>query len=417
MSKKIKLLLPKAARPLFDKNRDYKKYLVMRGGRGSAKSTTAAIYVILKMLESTLFVVCAREVQHTISDSVHRLICKVIEDLELSAHFKINKTSIVCESTGSEAVFKGLYRDPSAIKSLDNCGLLWIEEATAISVDSWRTVTPTIRKMGASVLLTYNPEFRDDAVDHYLSKEYAKKNALIMEMNWRDNPFWNEALEIERQICLNDNPYEYDHIYEGGYLEDMHNPLALFTKDVIENNRKNDYNIENFKKVVIGVDPAGSCKNGSDETGIIVAAATRDKHAYVLDDQSGKYTPSQWAAKIIQLYDQYKADRVVIETNFGGDMVKATIESEAGLQNRHDINIKKVVSSRGKALRAEPVSALYKQNRVHHVKQFSFLEKQMVIFNKNNENKKSPDRLDALVFALTDLAVFKTRDLTVRSCY
>lgn len=149
--------------------------------------------------------------------------------------------------------------------------------------------------------------------------------------------------------------------------------------------------------VVIGVDPAASSGESSAETGIIVVARGSDGDGYVLSDYSIRGTPNVWGGAAVQAFDDWKADHVTPEKNNGGDMVVSTLQTI-----RPTLPINPVWASRGKATRAEPISALYEQGRVHHVGVFPELEEQMTSWIPG---MKSPDRMDALVWALTDVAL------------
>lgn len=152
-------------------------------------------------------------------------------------------------------------------------------------------------------------------------------------------------------------------------------------------------------RIVIAIDPAVTATEDSDETGIVVAGAATVNgvlHGYVLDDLSLRASPEQWARRAVNAYYDHAADRLVAETNNGGDMVKLTIRTVDP-----NVSYKDVHASRGKATRAEPIASLYEQGRVHHVGVFSALEDQMCSWIPGDRN--SPDRMDALVWALSDL--------------
>jgi len=153
-------------------------------------------------------------------------------------------------------------------------------------------------------------------------------------------------------------------------------------------------------RIVVAIDPAVSTSEGSDETGIIVAGISRDLHAYILDDLSGRYRPDEWAARAIEAYHRHKADRIVAEVNQGGLMVSQTITVQDP-----KVSYRPVHASRGKVVRAEPVAALYEQRKIHHVGAFPQLEDQLTSFTSDYDRGRggSPDRLDALVWALSDL--------------
>jgi phage terminase large subunit-like protein len=172
----------------------------------------------------------------------------------------------------------------------------------------------------------------------------------------------------------------------------------LWTRNVIEATRLPPYAQIDFKRIVVAIDPAVSAGEGSDETGIVVAAQGWDGHGYVLGDLSGRYSPTEWAMKAIGAYRRWRADRIVAETNQGGDLIEATLRVVDP-----NVPLRRVHAKRGKLVRAEPVSALYERRRAHHIGGFPELEDQLCSFAPGASD--SPDRLDALVYALTDLMV------------
>ena len=157
--------------------------------------------------------------------------------------------------------------------------------------------------------------------------------------------------------------------------------------------------VPHLNRIVVSIDPAITANAESDMTGIVVAGIDVNGTAYVLEDHTGRYTPQQWAAKAVQLYKDHMADRIVAERNQGGDMVRHTLHTED-----ETVPVKLVHASRGKMARAEPVSALYEQGKVKHVRGLNDLEDQMVQWQPLG-SIGSPDRLDALVWALTDLSL------------
>ena len=189
---------------------------------------------------------------------------------------------------------------------------------------------------------------------------------------------------------------------EGEILGDI--PGALWRREDIDGSRLKELP-ETLDRVIVAVDPATSAEEKSDENGIVVVAMARDEdgyaRGYVLEDGSLKGTPEQWAKKAVTLYRKWQADKIVAEKNQGGLMVESVIKA----QDR-SVPVKLVHASRGKAIRAEPISALYEQGRVHHIGRFDSLEDQMCEFsidNVRNSSTGSPDRVDALVWGLTEL--------------
>lgn len=193
-----------------------------------------------------------------------------------------------------------------------------------------------------------------------------------------------------------------DRFFEGKFSGDSND--ALWTRAVIDNARlfvRNETDLPDFKRIVVSVDPAISSDTGSNETGIIVSAIDGSGQGYVLADGSGIFKPDEWARSAIHLYHYYKADRIVAEANQGGEMVEAVIKAQ-----NPDVPVTLVKASRGKYVRAEPVAALYARGRIRHVGEFGELEDQMCTFTADFDRKAegySPDRLDALVWGMTDL--------------
>jgi phage terminase large subunit-like protein len=195
----------------------------------------------------------------------------------------------------------------------------------------------------------------------------------------------------------------------GELIEDVEG--ALWTIDLIERNRRKEAGP--MARVITGVDPAGSTHN---ETGIVAAGVTSGScicgnrenlpHAYVLGDWSAATTPDGWGQLAIEAFDHTSGDRIVGERNYGGDMVEKVIRSV-----RPGVPFSYVTASRGKILRAEPIVALYEQNRIHHIGYFRELEEEMTTYTI--EDKWSPNRLDALVWALTELGLHRDVEATL----
>lgn len=181
-------------------------------------------------------------------------------------------------------------------------------------------------------------------------------------------------------------------------LEDT--PGALWRRATIDDHRVAE--APDLTRIVVAIDPAATSGEDADETGILTAGVGRDRHVYVLADGSGRYQPMEWAKRAIGSYRLHDADRIIAEINNGGEMVEATLR-----QVDPSVSFKSVHASRGKVVRAEPVAALYETGRVHHVGTFAALEDQMCAFTTDGERRRgsSPDRVDALVWALSELVV------------
>jgi phage terminase large subunit-like protein len=181
-------------------------------------------------------------------------------------------------------------------------------------------------------------------------------------------------------------------------LDDV--PGALWQRAVIDADRVKPWDVPPLIRIVVAIDPAVTSGEDSDETGIIAAGIDANGHGYILEDGSGRYAPHEWAANAIAIYQARGADRIVGEVNNGGDMVEGTIRVV-----NPNVSYKGVHAHKGKFIRAEPASALYEQHRVHHVGAFGPLEDQMCAFTQDFDRTAgySPDRMDALVWALTEL--------------
>jgi phage terminase large subunit-like protein len=187
---------------------------------------------------------------------------------------------------------------------------------------------------------------------------------------------------------------------------------ALWQRSVLDKNRlafTSDAELRaRMKRIVVALDPAASSEEGAAEHGIVVAGLGHDGHGYVLEDLSAQLSPDGAARKAIAAYDRWRADRIVGEVNNGGEWIGHTVTTSAwamhaeGLRTSNEVAYKAVHASRGKQTRAEPISALYEQGRVHHVGAFPDLEDQQCTWEPLS-GQRSPDRLDANVWALTEL--------------
>jgi len=176
-------------------------------------------------------------------------------------------------------------------------------------------------------------------------------------------------------------------------LEDIEG--ALWTIKLIDQARVK--HAPELVRIGIAIDPAVTSEPDSDETGIVIGGIDHKGHIYILEDLSGTHTPIQWSGRAVDAYHRWKADRIIGEANNGGDLIETVIRNID-----RDVSYKKVIASRGKVIRAEPVVALYEQQRIHHVGNLPKLEDQMTTWGAK-EGEKSPDRVDALVWLVTEL--------------
>lgn len=233
-------------------------------------------------------------------------------------------------------------------------------------------------------------------------KGHSEKYAHII-VNPADNA---ENLDPEYLESLADSPErQRKRFYEGLFTADDDN--ALWRRSYI----KYDSAPPVLERVVIAVDPAITNDAGSDETGLIAIGKGADGRGYVLADESGKYRPEEWARRAVSMFDTYDADAIVAEVNQGGDMVESTVLAQV-ISRQAKPPIRKVVATKNKQVRAEPVAALYERGNARHVHPMPELEDQMCSFTLGFDRKQagySPDRVDALVWGFTDLFGLITR--------
>ena len=207
--------LPNYAAPLFYP----KRYKVLYGGRGSAKSETFARYIVIRASTERLRILCAREFQNSISESVYKLLEEVIDSEGLEHLFDIKKDKIISK-TGSEIMFKGLKNNITSIKSMQSIDICWIEEAQTVSKVSWDILIPTLRKDGSEFLVSFNPNDHEDPtykmfVHPETNDPLEREDSFILKANWVDNPWFPEVLRKEKDYLYSVDPELADHVWEG----------------------------------------------------------------------------------------------------------------------------------------------------------------------------------------------------------
>lgn len=378
---------------------DYCRYRVAYGGRSSGKSWTAAQALVVRALQRKIRILCCREIQNSIKDSVKKTLENCIERMGWGNYFTSTKDGITAYN-GSEFIFKGLYAHPEQIKSLENITIAYVEEAESVSKESWDVLIPTIRAENSEIWICFNPR---DAEDETYKRFVISppRNSKTVWINYLENPFCPQVMIDEAEALREKNLDEYNHIWLGQCR--VANENALWKAKLIDSHRSKSVDPDELDRIVIAIDPAVTSRADSDETGIVAAGvkygeAGADDHYYILEDGSLRGSPQEWARAAIELYYYYQADRIIGEVNNGGDLIETVIRNED-----NNVAFSAVRASRGKILRAEPVAALYEQGRVHHAGYFSLLESQMCNYT-GIAGEKSPDRLDALVWAVTELS-------------
>lgn len=196
---------PEALQFLFEPHR----YKVAYGGRGSAKSWGFARSLLVQAASRKMRILCTREVQKSIKDSVHKLLSDQIQAMGLGGHFDVLNTEIR-GINGSEFIFGGLAdHTVESIKSYEGIDVCWVEEAQSVSKRSWDILIPTIRKEGSEIWVTFNPELdTDETYKRFV--ENSPTDSVVVKMNWRDNPWFPPVLNQERLDCFRTNKEDYD---------------------------------------------------------------------------------------------------------------------------------------------------------------------------------------------------------------
>ena len=346
------------------------------GGIGSGKTLAGTVKSMMQpessrgMIIAPTYPMLKDATLHTFMEHYNELVID---------HNKADKRVLL--SNGTEILFRSA-DNPDRLRG-PNLGWFWLDEAAMMPEEVWDIMIGRLRLSPGRAWVTTTPRGKNWVYKTFA--EHERDEYAVARGSSRQNRYLPDAF-IESLESKYTQRFLQQEV-EGRFLEFEG---ALWRYESI----RRAGNVPPLDRVVIGVDPAGG---GPDETGIIVAGKAGD-HFYVLADGSMRGSPNAWASRVVALYRQHKGDRVVAEKNYGGDMVEATLRTAD-----RTLPVRMVSSSRGKALRAEPIAALYEQQKVFHVDTFDELEAQMTQWDPN-ERGKSPDRLDALVFALTELA-------------
>lgn len=386
-----------------DKQREFldstAKRKVIRAGRRGGKTVGIAILAVRAFLEGRR-ILYATPTQDQIATFWFEVKRALEVPLERGLLYK-NETEHVIEVPGTKNRIRAKTAWNADTLRGDYADLLILDEHQLMSEDAWETVgAPMLLDNDGDAVFIYTPlslhsKARTKARDPRHTAKMFKKAQADTTGRWQafhfsshENPTISTqaleeithdmtALAIEQEILA---------------LDKDEAPGALWKRDLLEQTRVSTF--PDLSRIVIGVDPPG----GLVECGIVVAGVADNGHAYVLDDVSLLDSPEKWSQQIIAAYHRHSADRVLGEKNFGGDMVEHTIRSADG---GRDISYKNVTASRGKAVRAEPIAAFYERGLVHHVGSFPHLEDELCSWIPGQST--SPNRLDALVWALTEL--------------
>ena len=206
--------LPDWAPVLFDEE---PRYIAVHGGRGGGKSRSIATALVLRAARTPLRVLCAREIQKSIKDSVKRLLDDEIARCGLGVFFTSTETEIR-GANGSLFIFAGLRTNVDSIKSLEGIDIAWIEEAQSVSQSSLDVLIPTVRKPGSQLIFSWNPSQSTDPVDAMFCGPEAPPRSKVLRVNWDDNPWFPDVLRAELEYDKRRDPDKFRHVWEGEYL-------------------------------------------------------------------------------------------------------------------------------------------------------------------------------------------------------
>jgi phage terminase large subunit-like protein len=375
------------------------RYYLITGGRGSGKSWTLSMFLLNLTYEEGHVILFTR---WTLTSAFISIIPEFIDKIDLmnkAEDFEITQSEIINKATGSKILFRGIKTSQGTatanLKSIAGVTTFILDESEELmDEDVFDRIDLSIRAVNKPnrVILVMNPSYKS----HWIYNRFVKhprEDTSYIHTTYLDNQNnLSPSFVAQAERTKTENLHRYNHLFLGHWLEDAEG--MLWNRQIIERLRM--ATSPQLERIVVSVDPAASANLDSDETGIVVCAKDAKGNGYVLEDLSGKYSPSQWAAVAVKAFERWNADCIVAEKNMGGDMVESVLRSQ-----NTTARIKLVNATKGKYVRAEPIYSLYEQNKIYHIGQFPILENQMITFDP--DKGKSPDRVDALVWGFTEL--------------
>ena len=379
------------------------KNVLLYGGSRSGKTAILIYTLLIRSLKTkSRHVVLRKSFNHVKTTIWHDTLPKISELMGIP--YKENKSDWFYEfRNGSQLWIGGLDDKERTEKILGSeYSSIYFNEASQLTYEAINTARTRLAERSGLVNKAYydcNPPTKSHwiyklfmkGIDPVTKEQIKKEDYCSMLMNPKDNV---QNLSDDYLNTLEGLPRrQRQRFLQGMFLDDIEG--ALWTDSIIDDNRLYDH--PPLTRKIIAVDPAVSYGEDSDETGLIIAGKGTDGHYYILEDLSGKYAPGFWGRLVVDKYRKEMLNDVVAETNQGGELVVQNIR-----QINPAISVVRVHASQGKLTRAEPIAALYEQGLVHHIGKYPELEEQMVSYT--GKGMKSPDRMDALVWALTDLS-------------
>jgi len=399
-------------------------YCMLFGGSRSGKTALHIRNIVLRALKApgSRHCILRFRFNHIVSSIIEDTFPKMMKLAFPGVDYQFNRSSWFARfANGSEIWFGGLDDSKRTEKILGNeYSTIYLNECSQISYDAVQMVITRLAQKVDQVIegrdakalkprlyfdcnppskLHWSYRMFHDKADYESKKPIPNpENFVAVKMNPADNAANVSAEYLETLKSL---PARYRKRFLEGEYADA-NPDALFTDENFDTWRITDGALPDFTRIIISVDPSGSedVNNAANDCiGICVVGLGDDGYAYLLEDLTIKGSPEKWGRVVAQAFDRHGADLVVGETNYGGAMVRSVIQS-----CRPNTPFQAVSASRGKCVRAEPISVLYEQGKVRHVGRFNELEEELCSFStKGYLGDKSPNRADALVWAITAL--------------
>lgn len=381
------------------------KRKIIRAGRRGGKTVIAATICVEKFIQGLRPLYAAPTADQL--DTFWFEVKKALQEPIDAGIFKKNETDHTIERSGTKNRIKGKTAwDANTLRG-DYTDYLVLDEFQLMNEDTWGVVgAPMLLDNDGDAMFIYTPPSLSvrsitKARDPQHAAKMFQKAQKDTSGRWEafhftsfDNPHISKIALEEITQDMTNLAYRQEILAED--IEEV--PGALWTRKLISESRMIAH--PDLVRIVVGVDPTGSQHN---ETGIVVAGKDAAGHGYILDDKSLLGTPGEWGDAVITAFNRNGADMIVAEINYGGDMVESNIMGIADASNQV-CRYKNVHASRGKAVRAEPIVARYEKGIIHHVGEFPIMEDEMVSWVPG-VSKYSPNRLDALVWALTELFI------------
>ncbi|HLI30084.1 MAG TPA: hypothetical protein VKV79_03160 [Terriglobia bacterium] len=378
-----------------------KKRIIVRAGRRGGKTVTAAMLAVRYFVEDrrVLYAAPVEDQTQTFWREVCRYLAPAVQprgpikksESDLRLEIPSHPARIEAVSAFNGDMLRGRWAD-----------LVILDEFQLQAESVWSEVcAPMLADRNGNALFIYTPislhsRTRSRAEDpQHAAKMFsqAEKDSRWLSLHWtsHQNPFISQSALKELSGDMTALSFRQEIL-----AEDVNEiPGALWTRKLLDETRVTE--APELRRVVIGVDPSGSARDSANEAGIVVCGLGLDDHVYILEDRSVLASPDVWARQAVFAYEKWRADRIVGERNFGGDLVQTVIKAVGG-----EVSYADVTATRSKIVRAEPVAALFEQHKAHLVGQMPELEDELCSFCAGST--KSPNRLDATVWAVTELS-------------